>query len=75
MNPNTIKEHLKESPFVPFEIVTASGSRYAVHHPEMVMPTRLALYVFRPEADGFVEPCKIGYPSISEIVPLEGKAA
>lgn len=63
MNPNAVKDHLRESPFVPFAIVTNAGTRYPVQHPEFVVPTRQALHVYRMGSDGLADPApiKIGY--------------
>jgi len=45
MTLDTIQELLSRRPFEPFQIVTSSGDRYEVRHPEVVLRVRNGLYV------------------------------
>ncbi|HMB94432.1 MAG TPA: hypothetical protein VKK61_00170 [Tepidisphaeraceae bacterium] len=45
MTLDTIQELLSRKPFDPFHIVTSSGDRYEVRHPEMVLRVKNGLYV------------------------------
>ena len=45
MTLDTVLELLRRRPFEPFRIVTSSGERYPVDHPEMALPIRNGLYV------------------------------
>jgi hypothetical protein len=77
MNPNTIREHLKESPFVPFRVITNAGTTYDVLHPEFVVPTRTALHLYSVGSDGLADtsPIKIGYANIAALEPHPEQAA
>lgn len=33
---NDIKAKVRTQPFVPFRVITSSGAKYDIHHPEMV---------------------------------------
>ena len=45
MTLDTVEELLSRRPFEPFRIVTSSGDRYEVRHPEMVLRVRNGLYI------------------------------
>ena len=45
MTLDTIQELLTRQPFEPFKIITSSGDRYPVLHPEMVLRVKNGLYV------------------------------
>jgi hypothetical protein len=45
MTLDTIQELLSRRPFEPFLIVTSSGDRYEVRHPEVVLRVKNGLYV------------------------------
>ena len=45
MTLDTIQELLARQPFEPFRIVTSSGDRYDVRHPEMVLRVKNGVYV------------------------------
>ncbi len=45
MTLDTIQELLSRRPLGPFQIVTSSGDRYEVRHPEVVLRIRNGLYV------------------------------
>ena len=75
-----ITEAIKQAPFRPFEIVTSSGGRYLVDHPEMVLVAKGALYVSHrienPEEGEMVsDPAVLSYMHITELVPLPDRAA
>jgi len=45
MHYEVIQQKLKKQPFEPFEIVTSSGDRYPVTHPDRVLVTQRSLVV------------------------------
>lgn len=45
MTLDTIEELLARRPFESFRIITSSGDRYEVRHPEMVLRVKNGLYV------------------------------
>lgn len=47
MTLDTIEELVSRRPFEPFRIVTSSGDRYDVRHPELVLRVKNGLYVGR----------------------------
>lgn len=75
-----ISDAIKKQPFEPFEVVTSSGNRYRVDHPEMVLVAKGALYISQraepPEEGELVtDPVVVSYMHISEIVPAPERAA
>ncbi len=48
----TIRTRLAARPFMPFCVVTSSGDRYAIRHPEMAVATKAELAIALPDADG-----------------------
>ncbi len=75
MNAKVIQAELQSSPFKPFAVVTASGDRYKVLHPELAVPTKLALFVFERDSNDEIDlPVKIGYPNITALEPIEQAA-
>ena len=77
MNPNAIKEHLHESPFAPFQIITNAGTRYTINYREFIVPTRIALHLDTVGPDGLADspPTKIAYTNITALEPLPRRAA
>jgi hypothetical protein len=47
-----IRMRLFARPFMPFCVVTPSGDRYPVRHPEMAVATKSELAIALPDADG-----------------------
>jgi len=47
-----IRMRLFARPFMAFCVVTSSGDRYPVRHPEMAVATKLELAIALPDADG-----------------------
>lgn len=45
MTLDTIQELLSRHPFEPFQVVTSSGDRYEVRHPEMVLRVKNGIYI------------------------------
>lgn len=45
MTLDTIQELVARRPFEPFKIVTSSGDRYEVRHPEMLLRVRNGIYI------------------------------
>lgn len=75
-----LTEAVKRKPFQPFVIVTSSGGRYLVNHPEFVWLTKGAVYVSQPveqpeEGEMVTDPAVISYMHISELVPVPERAA
>lgn len=75
-----ITQAVRTKPFQPFEVVTSSGNRYLVEHPEMVLIAKGALYVSqRIKSSRGLEiasdPAVISYMHITELVPVPEKAA
>jgi len=52
MTVDEVREHLATTPFQPVRIVTSSGDRYEVRHPEMAFLTRCGLIIGLEEYDG-----------------------
>ena len=74
-----LSEALKRTPFQPFEIVTSSGNRYRVDHPELVWLTKGALHVTQrieqsSRGDMVADPAVISYLHITELVVPERAA-
>jgi len=75
MNAKVIQAELQSSSFKPFAVVTASGDRYKVLHPELAVPTKLVLFVFERDSNDEINlPVKIGYTSITALEPIEQAA-
>ena len=75
MNPKVIQAELETSPFKPFAVVTASGDRYEVNHPELAIPTKQLLFIFERDTKGKIDlPVKIGYKFITALEPIEQAA-
>ena len=55
MTVEAIKAHLDTSPFVPFELITASGKSYTVKHPDFVTfsPTGRTCNVYGDDGEYF----------------------
>ena len=45
MTLDTIQELLSHQPFEPFHVVTSSGDRYEVRHPELVLRVKNGIYI------------------------------
>lgn len=80
MQISKITDAIKKTPFEPFEVVTSSGNRYLVDHPEMVLVAKGALYISKrvehsEEGELVTDPAVISYLHISEIVPVPERAA
>ena len=77
MHEKMLLEKLRAIPFEPFVIVTNSGDRYTVHHPELAKLAPRHVYVFEPrDQEGLVKDASIiGLRNISALEPLPGKAA
>lgn len=76
MNQEMLLEKLTATPFDPFIIVTNSGDRYRVGHPELAKLTPRHVYVFVPIGDkGLVKDATIiGLRNISALEPLSEAA-
>ena len=51
MNPELIRQLLRNQPFMPFEIHSSSGDVYKVRHPEQVLVAGNRLIIYYPEND------------------------
>jgi hypothetical protein len=51
---DTIREHLRASPFEPFVVQMTDGRKFEVPHPDFaaLSPKGTTLFVFRNDADG-----------------------
>ena len=80
MQVEKVSEAVKRQPFEPFIIVTSSGSRYLVDHPEMVLVAKGSLYVSQrvqipQRGELATDPVVISYMHITELVPAPEQAA
>ncbi|MEM9882845.1 MAG: hypothetical protein AAF800_08005 [Planctomycetota bacterium] len=79
MDPDELREKLKEQPFEPFEVVMTNGDRFSVRHSEMAHLTVDTLYVFRDidaEREIAVGPSiRCAVVNISTLEPLPEKKA
>ena len=65
----TIRTRLAARPFMPFCVVTSSGDRYAIRHPEMAVATKAELAIVLPDADG--TPSRLQILSTLHVTALE----
>ncbi len=67
---------LKARPFEPFRVVTSSGERYEVRHPEVAFLTRTKLVLgLHPDAEGTAEDwTMVSLLHVAAIEPLPVKA-
>jgi len=75
-----ITEAVTKSPFQPFEVVTSSGDRFTIRHPEMVRVAKGALYVYQDaekpeEGEMWSDPSVLSYMHITALVPVPEQAA
>lgn len=66
MHYEAIQQKLREQPFEPFEIVTSSGDRYAVTHPDRVLVTQRSLVVAVARKNSRA-PVPQGYADVSHL--------
>jgi hypothetical protein len=64
---------LRTRPFQPFRVITSSGERYEVRHPEMAFLTRTSLVLgLAPDAEGTAEDwTMISLLHVSAVEPLK----
>jgi len=67
---------LKARPFQPFRVVTSSGERYEVRHPEVAFLTRTKLVLgIDPDAEGTAEDwTMVSLLHVAAIEPVPAKA-
>lgn len=75
-----ITEAVTKSPFQPFEVITSSGDRFTIRHPEMVRVAKGALYVYQDadqphEGEMWSDPAVLPYMHITALVPVPEQAA
>jgi hypothetical protein len=79
MNQQQFLEKLKAEPFEPFVVVTNSGDRYEVRHPEFAKVAPRHVYVFRPSDSDSPHRVQgayiIGLRNISALEPMPNEAA
>jgi hypothetical protein len=76
MSYEVIHGWLKASPFTPFSVVTSSGERYEIKHPEMAFITKPQLYIAMPDPDGIPSRVKmIATLHITALEPLDSNSA
>ncbi len=79
MNPFDLREALRTQPFEPLVVVTNSGDRYVIKHPEMAqLMENGTLLIFEPsERDDATAKrmTRVGYVNIAALEPLREKAA
>jgi hypothetical protein len=49
MSSEDLLEVIRRRPFIPFQLVTTDGTKYAVQHPEMLMPGRRYVTIGLPD--------------------------
>jgi hypothetical protein len=69
MSYETIRARLRQQPFVPFCVVTSSGERYEVRHPEMALATKAELAIALPDEDGV--PSRLQWLATLHVTALE----
>jgi hypothetical protein len=69
MTLDTIEDLLKRQPFEPFRIVTSSGDRYEVRHPEMVLRVKNGIYVGLGGRGGVAD--RAAYVSLLHVAAVE----
>lgn len=64
---------LRARPFQPFRVVTSSGERYEVRHPEVAFLTRTKLVLgLDPDAEGTAEDwAMVSLPHVATVEPIE----
>lgn len=72
MTKEEIRQHLQAEDFEPFEIVSSSGRRYPVKHPEFAIITRRgSIHIYLPDPEAKQDPEFIGSLSLLHITALE----
>ena len=66
----SLKQMLEREPFVPFEVITASGDRYEVRSPDQAWLLRTRLFVAMPPAEEN-EPDRVAALSLLHVVGVE----
>lgn len=66
---DSILAMLESRPFIPFRVVTSSGERYEIRHPEMAVATKAQMAIAMPDPDG--TPSRLQLLSTLHITALE----
>lgn len=66
---DSILAMLESRPFIPFRVVTSSGERYEIRHPEMAVATKAQMAIAMPDPDG--TPSRLQLLSMLHITALE----
>ncbi|MDM8004747.1 MAG: hypothetical protein QUV05_01155 [Phycisphaerae bacterium] len=72
MTLDTIEDLLRRKPFEPFRIITSSGDRYDIRHPELVLRVKNGLYVGLGGRGGVAE--RAAFISLLHIAAVEAPA-
>ena len=75
MTPESIREHLRREPFVPFRVYLSDGSSHEVRHPELVFVMRREVVIALPRpGEEFARHAVYCDPMhITRIEPIDGK--
>lgn len=72
MTAKELLKQLRKQPFQPFEVVTSSGDRYPVRHPELALLSEGGvLYIFKPVRSTRAEVASPDIISLLHVVALE----
>lgn len=71
MSADDLLKRLRERPFVPFVVVTTDGTRYAIRHPEMLLPARRYVAIGVPATSGDDVPDQIVHLSLLHVQRIE----
>jgi len=74
MNAESLRSLLRSEPFVPVKLVTSSGRKHEVHHPDYLLlsPGGASCFYFHKDGEAF---SVIDVASISEVLPLKKRQA
>jgi hypothetical protein len=74
MHPEEIRKHVRKQPFRPFRVFMSDGSKYDVHHPELILVARREVFITTvlgeddiPERVAWCDPIHV-----TRIEPLNG---
>jgi len=54
MTNSTIRDAMRRTPFVPFQVTMSNGETFTISHPENGMLANVNLYVYEPESNRVV---------------------
>jgi len=73
MQISEVREHLNNTPFIPFRLHVSDGSAYDIPHPEYALLARWAIHVGIPGAEEFIADrgVRIAISHVTRIEELE----